>query len=71
MRLYRIKWGDRYDTHLEWFGTQRDMIARRAELGRLSTKRPYDQLDLLYSGPTEIPTDKAGLLDWLNSHCKG
>lgn len=68
MTVYTLKWGDRNDCYRQWFPTKRDLQQKRAGVNKLSTKRPYDQIEILESRKVEIPTYKAGLIDWLNSN---
>jgi hypothetical protein len=69
VNLYRIEYGmtDRtvkppVERILRcWAGTQADMKKRAKELTEAGA---YD----IAMGPMEVPTDKAGLLAWLNSY---
>jgi len=66
MNIYELFWSKRGGYRREWFRTERDMVKRRTELKRLGTKRPYDQIEIVSSGKRLMPTDKGGLVDWLN-----
>lgn len=66
MRLYKLVWEDRNGGTTEWLGTKADMVARRAEVRKRATKRPYDQIDIVFSRQVEVPTSKPELLNWLN-----
>lgn len=60
MRVYQVSFedGDTNST-LEWFGNQRDADRSAAERRRAGQ-------DPVIVRPFDVPTDKAGLLAWLN-----
>ena len=65
MIVYRLNyWDDEYEgqTHFEWFRSKRAAEKRCAELRRM-----YSEKDLEVDKIT-IPSDKQGLIDWLNVH---
>lgn len=69
MILYRITSDSRaVKQRTEWFATQADMQHRRKELRAEAARRPFDQIEFS-SAKVNIPTDKAGLLEWLNKNC--
>jgi hypothetical protein len=69
MRIYRIDWQDPADGHrVAWAGSARD-AARRLREARQQVAENYDE-NAEPSGfsAVEVPTDKAGLLSWLNAY---
>jgi hypothetical protein len=63
MIVYRLNyWDDEYEdrSRLEWFRSKRAAEKRCAELRRM-----YSERDLEVDKIT-IPSDKQGLIDWLN-----
>ena len=64
MKLYRINYTDRTDNaeRCVWVGTQADSKAKYRELCELHDKFNVDKPVL-----AEVPTDKPGLLAWLNN----
>jgi hypothetical protein len=66
MRFYRLNHGDaNLGNAVTWFASERaakQELARLRETGELDTSYP-SSIDLV-----NIPTDKAGLLDWLNAN---
>lgn len=69
MNIYLIEWNSQKQPRkFEWFGTQAEMRSRKTELNRLSTHRPFEQIEILRAGKIDFPTDKAGLLEWLNKN---
>lgn len=68
MVVYKLVWEDRNGSVTEWLGTKKELSARKASINKLATSRPYDQVEIVFSGQVGIPTGKAELLEWLN-HC--
>lgn len=66
MIVYKISWDSRKRslTH-EWYGTQAEAKKRRTELNKESARRPFDQIFVALQ-KVNVPTDKAGLITWLN-----
>ncbi len=71
MIVYRLIWGDRHKVVTEWFGAKKELVARKALIRRRIKQRPYDQIELLFSGKIDVPTDKQGLIVWLNANATG
>ena len=67
MVVYKLVWEDRSGSVTKWFGTKKELKAYKAEVARKSAKRPYDHIELAFSGTVDIPTSKAALLSWLNN----
>lgn len=70
MRLYKIVGknkpsGNLPDTTTKWVGTKAEAVAARKEL----TDTGYKRADI-DSDEIDVPTDKAGLLDWLNKNVR-
>jgi hypothetical protein len=53
-------------TMQEWYGSKAAALKRRAELRRASDDP--DDLEPIAVSQLSIPTNKAGLLAWLNKH---
>lgn len=53
------------DSATHWVGTQSDAAAARKKLAADGFKRVEIKTDEI-----DVPTDKAGLLDWLNKNAK-
>ena len=70
MIFYKCVWEDRHQKTTRWVGTKADLSKYKAEINQMSTKRPYDQIDMLFSGQVDVPTSKEDLLDWLNAYVK-
>lgn len=70
MKLYRVTWHDRDNGRLyAWIGTQREAHATLREIWDNYEGERADALnDPPVIEPVEIPTDKAGLLSWLNNN---
>jgi len=68
MHVYKFVWADRNQSHTEWVGTKRELSARKASVRKLATKRPYDQIEPIFSGLVEVPMAKAPLIKWLNEY---
>lgn len=71
MRLYcttcvdpQPQTGTIYTKHKNWDGTQADARARRQ-------MRKTDGMEKIETKEVDVPTDKAGLLEWLNANVKG
>ena len=67
MRLYKVDYteyiGDGHENdNVFWAGTQKEVAAKKREI------KDEDILDLEYISEIDIPTDKAGLLKWLNTN---
>jgi hypothetical protein len=50
------------ETKVQWYGTMVDMRKARTALKKSGAQ-------IIEAEPTEVPTDKAGLLAWLNECC--
>ena len=70
MLLYKCVWEDRHQRTTEWFGTKAELAGYRHGIQYRSSKRPYDQIDMVFSGKVEVPTSKEALLDWLKANVK-
>ena len=66
MRLYRVdyNWVDfgGPEGAVKWFGTQKDVATFNREI------RQSDELELEMVTEVDVPTDKTGLLSWLNAN---
>lgn len=64
MKLYQVHYIDPdHGTCYEWFGQKRAACKRSLEI-----TDQYNGEVTVTVGLTEIPTDKAGLVEWLNHH---
>jgi len=63
MKLYRTSHSADYHVH-HWDGTQADAAKRRKEL-KTNGCRDIETKEI------DVPTDKQGLLAWLNENCTG
>lgn len=64
MKLYRIKYTDRDNGMcVAWEGTQADAKRKQRELEKEHGRSQVDDFEPYY-----VPTDKAGLLHFLNTH---
>lgn len=75
MRLYRVVWtvqtgADSYKGATEWFGSIKEAKGRATAL-RIEHAKDSAHFRLHDGGLTNIPTDKAGLLKWLNTNVNG
>ena len=67
MKLYRVNLSDPGAGQVvEWFSNKRDADRRLREWQR--ENGPDNGGHPEYIQPTEVPTDKAGLLRWLNNN---
>lgn len=66
MLVYKLVWNDRNGSTTEWLGTKKDLSVRKSYVQKMGTKRPYDQVEIVFSGQVDIPTNKEELLHWLN-----
>ena len=64
MKLYRVI-GNSDKQKVIWVGSQSDAAKARKELMAQGFKRAE-----LLTEDVDIPTDKVGLLKWLNENCK-
>jgi len=67
MLVYKLVWEDRNGSVTEWVGTKKELSARKAAVMQLGTKRPYDQIEMVFSGQVDVPIAKVALLVWLNN----
>jgi len=70
MKLYKITasgWptSEAPDSGIHWVGTQADAASKRKQLVADGYKRAE-----VYTDEVDVPTDKAGLLAFLNAGCK-
>lgn len=64
MKLYQLIWQDQdIGTRCAWAGSKAEAKARAREIRDDGAAR--GDIDI---GQIDIPTDKAGLLAWLNAH---
>lgn len=59
--------GEQPKSVTEWFPSEREAVVRRLALandGKLAGKKADHEI-----WPVDIPTDKTGLLAWLNKEC--
>lgn len=66
MNLYRIDYSEGTLARVYWAGTQRDALTAQRQLEAAHGRVNVDNFK-----PVEVPTDKPGLLDWLNEHASG
>jgi hypothetical protein len=66
MNLYRIDYSDGTLARVQWEGTQ--AAARKAQR---DLEQVHGRVNVDDFKPVEVPTDKPGLLDWLNEHASG
>lgn len=66
MLVYKLKWEDRNEKNTEWFGTKKELLARKTEIIHRVTKRPYDQIEITFAWSVTVPTKKNNLVNWLN-----
>lgn len=66
MKLYRIGYTNTTTKEecVWWLGTQADAKAKHKELCE-----EHERFNVDTPLPVEIPTDKPGLLSWLNKNC--
>ena len=65
MKLYRVIGNSDKQKKVIWAGSQSDAAKARKELIAQGFKRAE-----LITEDVDIPTDKVGLLNWLNENCK-
>lgn len=63
MKLYKITADDGDKTVSKYVGTQADSVAQRKKLKEDGFAQKH-----ITSDDVEVPTDKAGLIDWLNKN---
>lgn len=65
MKLYKVYVEDGDNTIFHWFGTQAECATKRKALNSEGHKR-----DEIITNEIEVPTDKKGLLEWLNANAQ-
>ncbi len=66
MIVYKLVWEDRKLITTEWLGTKEELGKHKKAVLDSATRRPFDQIEILFSGKTNIPLGKAMFLVWLN-----
>lgn len=66
MKLYKTTVVNEDDRTVSWQGTQADAASARKKAMDDGAKRKD-----VTTEDVEVPTDKAGLLAWLNANCAG
>lgn len=66
MVVYELRWDCRSVRHrVEWFATKKDATIRKRALVEKYGHRGFEEFETLIT-KSDVPTDKYGLVAWLN-----
>lgn len=69
MIVHKLTYTEQNETKTKWFGSEREAVVHRLELiksGKISSSRKDNPIVF-----HDVPTDKKGLLAWLNDNQQG
>lgn len=63
MKLYSVHYYDEFGHYQEWAGSKREVSAAKKRI------KNVENADIGEIFEHEVPTNKKGLIDWLNNFC--